>query len=101
MLNNLAWSLATNPDPALRDGPLAVHYAEKACQLTGGQKTVCLGTLAAAYAEAGRFDEAVATAQKACANAASKGETALRERNQELLARYQQHQAWHDPAPQP
>jgi len=101
LLNNLAWSLATNPDPDLRDGPLAVQLAEKACQLTGSQKTIFLGTLAAACAEAGRFDEAMATARRACASAAARGETALLQRNQELLARYQQHQPWHDPPPQP
>ncbi len=99
LLNNLAWSLATNPDPALRDGPRAVELAEKACRLDGYHKTIDLGTLAAAYAEAGRFDQAIATAQQACTNAARLGESALLARNQELLARYQQHQPWHDPPP--
>ena len=99
LLNNLAWSLAASPDPALRDGPRAVQLAEHACALTGGQRTALLGTLAAAYAEAGRFDDAIATAEKACARAAAQGETALLQRNQELMALYQQHHPWHDPAP--
>jgi tetratricopeptide (TPR) repeat protein len=99
LLNNLAWLLATSPDPALRDGPQAVTLAEHACQLTGWQKTIYIGTLAAAYAEAGRFDDAITTAQKACARARSQGETALLQRNQELLTLYQQHHPWHDPAP--
>jgi len=99
VLNNLAWLLATSPDPALRNGPQAVILAEHACQLTGWQKTIFMGTLAAAYAEAGRFDDAIATAQKACANATAHNETDLLQRNQELLALYQQHQPWHDPAP--
>lgn len=101
LLNNLAWLLATSPDPALRDGPQAVQLAERACQLTGWQKTICLGTLAAAYAEAGRFDDAIATAQKACTHASAQGEADLLQRNQQLLALYQQHQPWHDPVPPP
>ena len=53
---------------------------------------------AAAYAEAGRFDEAIATAQKACASATAKGETELLAVNQKLLAQYQQHQPYHEAA---
>jgi len=45
----------------------AVAYAERACELTHYGVTIFVGTLAAAYAEAGRFDDAIATAQKACA----------------------------------
>jgi tetratricopeptide (TPR) repeat protein len=91
-LNNLAWTLATCPDANIRDGGRAVQLAERACELTHDQKTVIVGTLAAAYAEAGRFDDAIATAQKACALAAESGETNLLQKNQELLDRYRQHQ---------
>jgi Flp pilus assembly protein TadD len=87
-LNNLAWLLATNPDPALRDGPRAVQLAERACQLTDYRQTLVVGTLAAAYAEAGRWPEAVATAEKACALAEAAGQQNLLERNQELLKLY-------------
>jgi len=96
MLNNLAWLLATSPDPSLRDGTCAVQLAEHACALTHFQKTIFVGTLAAAYAEAGRFDEAVATAQKACALAETAGETSLLGRNQELLSLYRGHQPCRD-----
>ena len=58
-LNNLAWLLATGPDGSLRDGPEAVRLAGKACELTRFGRTLMVGTLAAAYAEAGRFPEAV------------------------------------------
>ena len=54
-LNNLAWILATNPKDDLRNGPEAVRLAERACALSRNQSTFCVGTLAAAYAEAGRF----------------------------------------------
>jgi len=51
-----------------------------------------VGTLAAAYAEAGRFDEAIAMAQKACAVAATTGQASLRQINEHLLELYRQHQ---------
>ncbi len=63
-LNNLAWFLASSPDARLRDGPRAVQLAERACGNTGYQQPVLIGTLAAAYAEGGQFDQAVATARK-------------------------------------
>jgi tetratricopeptide (TPR) repeat protein len=91
-LNNLAWTLATCPDAKIRDGGRAVQLAEHACELTHDKKTVIVGTLAAAYAEAGRFDEAMATAQKACALAAESGETNLLQKNQGLLEQYRRHQ---------
>jgi tetratricopeptide (TPR) repeat protein len=95
-LNNLAWGLATSPNATLRSGGLAVSLAERAGELTQNQVTVMLGTLAAAYAEAGRFDEAVATAQKAIALATERGETQLLQRNAELLKLYQNHQPYHE-----
>lgn len=56
--NNLAWLLATCPDAALRDG-------RRATLLAGGTDANSLDTLAAAYAEAGDFSLAVATADRA------------------------------------
>jgi protein O-mannosyl-transferase len=94
-LNNLAWLRATHPDPELRNGPQAVELAERACRLTQEKQTVILGTLAAAYAEAGRFEDAVAWADKACASAAEKGESGLLERNGELMKMYKEHRPFH------
>jgi Flp pilus assembly protein TadD len=96
-LNNLAWTLATSKDTHIRNGTRAVQQAEQACELTDYKQTTMVGTLAAAYAEAGRFDEAVATAQKACDLAKQSGETNLLEKNQELLKLYQAHQPHHEP----
>jgi Flp pilus assembly protein TadD len=62
---NLAWLLATASDPLLRNGPEAVAMAEQANRLSGGNRPVVLRILAAAYAEAGRFSEAVETAERA------------------------------------
>jgi tetratricopeptide (TPR) repeat protein len=56
--NNLAWLLATAPQPKLRDGQKAVEYAKRACELSLWKNAYCLGTLAAAYAEIGDFNEA-------------------------------------------
>jgi len=57
--NNLAWLLATAPKAKLRDGQKAVEYALRACKLNSWKDAYNLGTLAAAYAEIGNFDEAV------------------------------------------
>jgi spermidine synthase len=51
--------LATWPEASLRDGSQAVVLAERAVRLSGGREPAILDTLAAAYAEAGRFTEAV------------------------------------------
>ena len=64
-LNNLAWVLATCPNPQVRNGRRAIELAQEADQLIGGKNPAILSTLAAAYAESGRFPEAVATAQRA------------------------------------
>jgi protein O-mannosyl-transferase len=62
---NLAWLLATSSKASIRNGPRAVEYAQLAHQTSGGDNPVILRTLAAAYAENGRFSDAVVMAQKA------------------------------------
>jgi tetratricopeptide (TPR) repeat protein len=57
--NNLAWIWATSPRAELRDGGKAIEHATRACELTMWSNWITLGTLAAAYAEAGRFEEAI------------------------------------------
>ncbi len=63
--NNLAFLLATCSDASIRNGRRAVELAEHAQQVTANKNPVVLATLAAAYAETGRFADAVRTAQKA------------------------------------
>lgn len=63
--NSLAWVLATYPDSSIRDGAKAVELARKALELSEGNSATLLRTLAAAYAESGRFSEAIETAQGA------------------------------------
>ncbi|NQT87970.1 PD40 domain-containing protein, partial [bacterium] len=62
--NNLAWVLATCPVRAYRDGARAVKLAEQACKTTGYRVPMMLDSLAAAYAETGKFQRAVMTAKK-------------------------------------
>jgi len=95
-LNNLAWQLATSPQANIRNGARAIDLARHACELTDWQQTILIGTLGAAYAEAGQFDDAIATAQKACDLAAKNGETSLLQNNLKLLNLYQHHQAYHE-----
>jgi tetratricopeptide (TPR) repeat protein len=95
-LNNLAWLLAASPDAQFRNGAEAVKLAERACELTQYQRAILLGTLAAAYAEAGRFDDAVATAEKAGAVASTSGDEVLTAKNRELLALYRSGKAYHE-----
>ncbi len=94
-LNELAWILATDPDPKLRSGAVAVHLAERACALTHSQVAALLTTLGAAYAEAGRFPEAIATAQKARDLASAAGQKDLADNNEQFLKLYQSRQAYH------
>ena len=77
MLNETAWVLATNPNASIRNATEAVELAGRAVQLSDGREPAVLGTLAAAYAEAGRFSEAVKTAEQAVELATSQNNAAL------------------------
>jgi Flp pilus assembly protein TadD len=96
-LNDLAWLKATDADPQARDGTLAVQLAERACRVTAFEYPMFIGTLAAAYAETGRFADAVAAAEKASALATRLGNAALATRNQQLLELYRNHHPYHEP----
>jgi tetratricopeptide (TPR) repeat protein len=63
----LAWYLATLPEAELRDGQKALALAQQACEATEYQRPEPLDALAAAYAELGRYAEAVDTAARALA----------------------------------
>lgn len=62
-LNSLAWDLATMPSATRRDGARAVQFAERAIALNGREPGF-LDSAAAAYAEAGRFADAVRAQKK-------------------------------------
>lgn len=67
LLNRLAWLLATAPEDSIRNGPRAVELAERAASITARQDIMSLETLSAAYAEVGRFDDALRTGREALA----------------------------------
>jgi len=99
VLNKLAWVLATSPQASLRNGNQAVELAQKANQLAGGENPVILCTLAAACAEAGRFPEAVATAQQATRLAEAQSNQALADELQSELELYQERIPFRAPEP--
>ena len=72
-MNNLAMLRASCPQAEFRNGTEAVQLAEAACRLSGRRNPSFLGTLAAAYAEAGRFGDAVKTMQEALAVSEASG----------------------------
>ncbi len=89
-LNNLAWVLATGEKEELRDPAEAVRLAKRACELTNHNQPKMLDTLAAAYASAGRFADAVETAEKAKELAVASGQKTLAadiEKHMELYKR--------------
>ena len=88
LLNDTAWALATNPNASVRNGAEAVELAQRAVQLSGGREPAVLGTLAAAYAEAGRFLEAVKTGEQALALAGSQNNAALTDALQTRIKLY-------------
>ncbi|MGP8201202.1 MAG: tetratricopeptide repeat protein [Limisphaerales bacterium] len=98
VLNNLAWLLAAGPDASLRNGNEAVELARQANELTGGENPMVLSTLADALAEAGRFSEAVETAQRALRLAEAQSNPRLAGQLQMEMELYQAGRAYHMPA---
>ena len=99
-LNNLAWVLATYPADTIRDGKRAVELAEKAAVLPGGEAPIVLRTLAAAYAEAGDFSNAVNTAQHALDLATGQNNTSLLATLRHEIELYQARTPYRESAPQ-
>jgi protein O-mannosyl-transferase len=90
-LCNLAWSLATSAEPSLRNGSEAVRVAERAESVSSrsDKHPTVLRILAAAYAEAGRFDEAKETAQQAVREAEKQGDSSLSSTLRDDMALYE------------
>ena len=104
--NNLAWLLATSPNPRVRDPDEAIRLAERAVAASDSPDPGRLDTLAAALASRGRFDDAVRTVAEAARLAEERGQTgtaaALREHEQ----RFRKQQPYREsgaapPAPPP
>ncbi len=95
-LNNLAWLLATCPDGTVRNGVEAVQEAEHACRLTAFKQARETGILAAAYAETGRFQEAIATGELSVRLASAAGDSQSATANRQLLMFYRAGKPWHE-----
>jgi tetratricopeptide (TPR) repeat protein len=99
--NRKAWIQATHPDARMRDGQSALELAQQACAANESRNPEFLDTLAAALAEQGHFDQAVATAGQALALASANGQTALAQALKARIATYQSKQPFRSSNPAP
>ncbi len=86
---NLAWLRATCPQASLRNGAEAIEHAQRANQISAGRRPDILYALAAAYAEAGRFPEAVAAARKARELATQQNNRGVADASRAAIALYE------------
>jgi tetratricopeptide (TPR) repeat protein len=100
-LNALAWRLATGTNSTLGDGIEAIPLALRACELTESKEAQFLQTLAAAYARAGLFEEATATAEQAMKLAERASETERVASIRNLLEQFRSGTPYTDQAKQP
>ena len=100
VMNNLAWLLAVHKDTESYDPQEAVRLAQRACELTEYNQPDLLDTLAVAYAAAGKFPEAVATAEKALELAQSSRQKELIEQIQNRLSLYKASHPYIESSPQ-
>jgi len=87
-LNNLAWLLVTRAGPTPSDTEQAIRLAQRACEATAHKEPLFLDTLAAALASAGRYAEAVTTAERAHELATAAGRSDLAGNIRRRLERY-------------
>ncbi|MFM9197591.1 MAG: tetratricopeptide repeat protein, partial [Planctomycetia bacterium] len=95
-LNRMAWELATHPDPSIRNGREAVELAHRASALLDGHNPEVHDTLGCAYAEVGRFDDAVAMAREAADLATAEGKPQLAEKILLRIESYRAAKPWRE-----
>jgi len=93
---SLAWALATSPEASVRNGGRAIALAKEAQRLSDGSNPKFLATLAAAFAEARRFAEAIETATAALQLATGQHRTALANLLRAQIALYQKGSPYRD-----
>jgi tetratricopeptide (TPR) repeat protein len=98
-MRNLALLMATHPEIKIRDVNEALRLALRACELTNNNDPIFLGSLAAAYGAAGRFPEAVDTAQKAVKFAEAANQPQIKKVIEHHLSFYRQGKPYIEPAP--
>lgn len=96
--SNLAWVFATSPEDSIRDGTRAAELGEKALRISAGKIPMIYKVLAAAYAENGRFADAIETAQRGAELATSQGNPALAAELESNIALYQSGRPLRDPS---
>jgi len=96
-LNNLAWLLSAAPDESVRNGAQAVDLALRLNRVTQQKNPFFIRTLAAAYAEAGRFEKAVETGKIASGLAHVQGQHQLAAKIEEEINLYREHRPFRDP----
>jgi tetratricopeptide (TPR) repeat protein len=94
-LQHLAWIAATDARPELRNGAQAVELASRACEATQQKRPAILLTLAAAYAEAGRYREAVSTVERVEELAKAQGQKELEAEAARLRILFEKGQPFH------
>ena len=94
--NDLAWLLCTQTDGQYRNGLQALRLAKRAVELTGSKSPGTLDTLAAANADLGQFDQAIATAQQAAEAASAAGQKELAAHIQSRLQLYRSEQPYRE-----
>ena len=97
--NNLAWIYSTHEKPTFRNGEKAVQLAERICEIGGCGDPAMLDTLAAAYAETGRFQDALRAAQEAIDLAQSSGYNSLEEEIKSRIKLYQSNNPFRQKTP--
>ena len=101
VLRDLAWVLVAQKDASIYDPAEAIQLAERVCELTDRRDAACLDTLAMAYSEAGRFEEAVEAAEEAIAVALTENGMDLAAEIEERLVFYRKGRPYHDIREQP
>ena len=95
--SNLAWVFATCPQDSIRDGTRAAELGERALRISGGKIAMIYKVLAAAYAENGRFADAIETAQRGAELATTQGNPGLAAELESNIALYQSGRPLRDP----
>jgi protein O-mannosyl-transferase len=95
-LNELAWILATDSNSENRSGPESLQLARHACDLTKNQQPVFITTLAAAYAQTGQFEKAIAALKTSSDIAVSTDDKEIAAKNAQILKTFQNNQPFRE-----
>jgi len=97
-LKDMAWLLATCPRAEIRNGSEAVAVAERACRITHYNDPQCLNVLDVAFAEAGRFTDAISIADQEHQLYLEIGNTNAAVMAEQRVALYRNSKPFHTPA---